>query len=87
VPHTRLSTQDLDPVPTPLAPRQAWVELACLLCGEMVGILLDRRVIRPRATGSVRIDEHTMRCGRCGCPVVIGERGDDALRDLSGLGR
>jgi hypothetical protein len=37
--------QDLDTVAAPQAPSQAWVELACLLCGEMVGILLDRRVI------------------------------------------
>ena len=79
--------QDLDAVAEPRAARQAWVELACLLCGDMVGILLDRRVIRPRAAGSLRIVEQTMRCGRCGGPVVAGERGDDALRDPGGPGR
>jgi len=52
----------------------------------MVGILLDRRVIRPRAAGSWQIVEQTMRCGRCGGPVVAGERGDDALRDPGGPG-
>ena len=77
---------DLDAAAAPRAARQAWVELACLLCGEMVGILLDRRVIRPRAAGSLQIVEQTMRCGRCGGPVVAGERGDDALRDPGGPG-
>jgi hypothetical protein len=73
--------QALDAVAESRAPRRAWVELACLLCGDMVGILLDHRVIRPRAADSVRIVDQTMRCGRCGGPVVAGERGDDALRD------
>ena len=78
---------DLDAVAEPRAARLAWVDLACLLCGDVVGILLDRRVIRPRAAGSLRIVEQTMRCGRCGGPVVAGERGDDALRDPGGPGR
>ena len=79
--------QALDAVAEPRAPRLAWVELACLLCGNMVGILLDRRAIRPRAADSLRIVDQTMRCGRCGGPVVTGERGDDALRDPGGPGR
>ena len=33
-----------------------------------------------RAADSLRIVDQTMRCGRCGGPVVAGERGDDALR-------
>jgi hypothetical protein len=79
---------DLDAVVgEPRVPRQPWVELSCLLCGETVGILLERRIIRPRAPSSVRLDDQTLRCGRCGGPVITGERGRDVLRDEGGPAR
>jgi hypothetical protein len=84
MPPTRSSMQDLDAVAVPRVPRQARIELACLLRGDMVGISLDHHVIRPRVAGSVRVDEQTMRYGRCGRPVATGERRDD---DAAGPGR
>jgi hypothetical protein len=49
------------------------IELTCLLCGEIAGVLEDRRVVRPRAPGSVRFQGRLLRCGRCGSPLLPGE--------------
>ena len=57
-------------VPRPVVVR---LELSCLLCGEIAGLLEDRRIIRPRSPGSIRYDGRRLRCGRCGSCLIPGE--------------
>ena len=40
------------------------------MCGAVVGILEDRRVVRPTAPGSVLYDGRKLTCGRCGSGVI-----------------
>ena len=76
------STSTLSPEPLaaePVAePRPAirWVELICLLCGELAGRIEDERIVRPAAPGSVRLEGQRLLCGRCGSSVLPGERGE-----------
>ena len=49
------------------------VELACLMCGKIAGVLEDRRVVRPRAPGAVRYDVRGLSCGRCEGTLIPGD--------------
>ena len=48
-------------------------ELSCLLCGEIAGVIENRRIVRPRSPGSVRYDGRRLTCGRCGSFVIAGD--------------
>jgi hypothetical protein len=58
---------------TPVPPRVVRVELSCLMCGEVAGLLEDRRIVRPRAQGSIRYDGRRLTCGRCGSILMPGD--------------
>ena len=49
------------------------LELHCLMCGAVAGILEDRRVVRPALPGSVRYDGRRLSCGRCGSGLIPGD--------------
>jgi hypothetical protein len=49
------------------------VELHCLLCGAVAGVLEDRRVVRPSHPGSVHYDGKRLSCGRCGSGLIPGD--------------
>jgi RNase P subunit RPR2 len=60
--------------PTPRSkPTTVRVELTCLMCGELAGVIENRRLIRPRASGSLRYDGRRLTCGRCGSMLLPGE--------------
>jgi hypothetical protein len=56
-------------------PRPAVVrtELSCLLCGEIAGVIENRRIVRPRSPGSLRYDGRRLTCGRCGSALIPGD--------------
>ena len=49
------------------------LELHCLLCGEVAGVLEDRRVVRPSTETSLRYDGRRLTCGRCGSGLIPGD--------------
>ena len=48
------------------------VELDCLTCGEIAGMLENRPVIRQRVPGAVRLGVTGLSCGRCGGALMLG---------------
>jgi hypothetical protein len=49
------------------------LELHCLMCGAVAGVLEDRRVVRPSTAGSVLYDGRRLSCGRCGSGLIPGD--------------
>jgi len=49
------------------------LELHCLMCGAVAGILVDRRIVRPTSPGSVLYDGRRLSCGRCGSGLIPGD--------------
>jgi hypothetical protein len=43
------------------------------MCGEIAGVLENRRIVRPRSHGSIRYDGRLLTCGRCGSVLIPGE--------------
>jgi hypothetical protein len=74
-------TVDEDP---PQRTRIAWLELTCLPCGEVAGYIEDQRIVRPVLAGGIRLERGRLRCGRCGGPLLPGERGTASTR--AGIG-
>lgn len=64
--------------------RIAWLELTCLPCGEVAGVIEDERVVRPVYPGGIRLDRGRPRCGRCGALLFGGDRGIATSRDNIG---
>jgi hypothetical protein len=60
------------------------LELHCLMCGDVAGVMEDRRVVRPARPGSVRYDGRRLSCGRCGSGLIPGDevREPDGWREL-----
>ena len=57
--------------------RVKWVELSCILCGELAATLEGGALLRPRTAGSARVNGSRVVCGRCGgslSPTDQGER-------------
>ncbi len=61
--------------PATLIPRRVVrVELVCLMCGEIAGLLENQQVVRPSAPGSIRYDHGRLSCGRCGgSGLILGD--------------
>src|SRR5207247_11455573 len=55
--------------------RIAWLELTCLMCGEISGYIEDQRVVRPVYAGGIVLEHGQPRCGRCNALLIAGERG------------
>jgi len=55
--------------------RIAWLELTCLTCGEVAGVVEDERIVRPVYPGGIRLERGRPRCGRCNALLFGGERG------------
>jgi hypothetical protein len=73
-----------------VAPRRraiAWVDLECLLCGELVATLEDNRVVHPRTSDSIRLAGRLILCGRCGGVIVPGHLTKRVSGDPSELDR
>ena len=49
------------------------LELHCLLCGAVAGVLEDRRIVRPAQPGSVLYNGRKLTCGRCGSGLIPGD--------------
>jgi RNase P subunit RPR2 len=64
------------------------VELHCLMCGAVAGVLEDRRIVRPMTIGSVRFEGKRLACGRCGSVLIPGDevREPDGYRDTDPRG-
>jgi hypothetical protein len=56
--------------------RTKWVELSCMLCGELVGTLEGGSVLRPRTESSVRVAGARIVCGRCGGSLSPADQGE-----------
>jgi hypothetical protein len=69
-------SEPLQPRP---ALRPAWVELNCLLCGELGGRIEDERIVRPAAPGRIRVAGRRLLCGRCGSALLPGDRGQGPI--------
>jgi hypothetical protein len=57
--------------------RTKWVELSCMLCGEVAATLEGGSVLRPLNPSSMRVTGSRVVCGRCGgslSPTDQGER-------------
>jgi ParB/RepB/Spo0J family partition protein len=52
-----------------------WVELRCLMCGELAGVVEGGRQLRPASVMSVRRSGKRLACGRCGGTLTPGARG------------
>jgi hypothetical protein len=49
------------------------LELHCLMCGAVAGVLEDRRIVRPTSPGAIRYDGRRLSCGRCGSGLIPGD--------------
>ena len=49
------------------------IELHCLMCGDVAGVIEDRKIVRPTREGSVRYDGRKLMCGRCGSGLIPGD--------------
>ena len=54
-------------------PTTVRLELTCLLCGELAGVIENGRVVRACMPGSVRYDRRRLTCGRCGSALIPGD--------------
>ena len=58
------------PRPRTISPLRIEAELACLMCGRVVGDIVDGRVIQhPGCNGRLRLERGIVRCCHCGGPV------------------
>jgi hypothetical protein len=65
---------DEQAAPSTNGARSTSVDLTCLLCGELAGLVENGRSLRARTPGSMRRDGARLACGRCGGPLTSGER-------------
>jgi hypothetical protein len=49
------------------------IELHCLMCGDVAGVIEDRKIVRPTREGSIRYDGRKLMCGRCGSGLIPGD--------------